>query len=414
MKNEWTDSKIQALKPQPARYSKRIGRGLYLFVEPTGTKIWRLRYTVNGRTEQLKLGEYPNLTLSKARVQADVRQDEAKAARKGDSATPAQKARSQTAEKLAVPTVTQLAKKWISLRGGPKTKAKRRHDIDKDVIPVIGTMRVNHVTKGHCLEIIDRPVSRGALAQANELFKILRALLRYAVACDYMDKSPMVGIEPPSKYVPKTRHLDENELLALFASINDSRISEASRLCIEWQILTAVRPTEAREARWSEIIGNKWIIPADRVKNSKEHTIYLSSAAQSVLEKIAELRQDIDDPVLFPGVTEGKALSNLTVTRALYRLQKRMQTKLREITGNEFQLLQPFTLHDLRRTAATTVTRLGFSRFVAGMLLNHTHQDNSVTAIYDQHDYEKEKTEAWEKLGEYISSLAEKGRSLSQ
>ena len=179
--------------------------------------------------------------------------------------------------------------------------------------------------------------------------------------------------------------------------------------CLEWQLLTASRPSESRDARWNEIDeaakpGPTWTIPASRSKNGKALVVHLSPAAMTVLERVRDLKpENVPDAPVFPGRIKGAPLSELAVTRAVSRLQSACETHLREKSGNGAATFAPFTPHDLRRTAASIVTSLGFSRFTAGLLLNHT--DSSVTSIYDRHDYEGDKRAAWLALGVHVAAL---------
>jgi integrase len=146
-----------------------------------------------------------------------------------------------------------------------------------------------------------------------------------------------------------------------------------------------------------------WTIPAARSKNRKPHTVYLSDAALAVLDQARALREPGKNAPLFPGRKPGEPLSVLAVTRAVKRLHPAIEAKVREFSGKNHAEVDDFTLHDLRRTAASLVTSLGFSRFIAGLLLNHT--DPSVTAIYDRNTYQNERRRAWAALGERVAAL---------
>lgn len=408
----WTDAKLAAEKPGATRKQRALGRGLYFIVEPWGAKYWRYRYKIAGTETRMKLGPYPAIGLADAERLRNEKEREARVARAGEGPAPAVRAKVARAERLAAPTVAGLADVWLKRKRNkqgkplaPKTVLERRKLLDKDILPHIGVMKAGHITKNHCREIINEVIDRGAMGQAVQVHKALRALFLYAVAEGYIEASPMAGRPAPAPYIAKERALSEVEVRALFAALETSDVSCTVRQCIEWQLMTAARPSEARLATWAEINEKTgtWTIPAERSKNRKPHIVYLSDALRSVLDAARATRGDGKHAALFPGRSEGKPLSDLAVTRALKRLHTTMQSKLRELTGDADAVLADFTQHDLRRTAATLVTNLGHSRFIAGLLLNHT--DQSVTAIYDRNNYEAEKRQAWRALGERVASL---------
>lgn len=410
---QWTDAKLKGEKPGKVRKQHNIGRGLYFIVEPWGAKYWRYRYKIGALESRMKIGDYPAMGLAAAEQVRNEKRTEASGARRGECPPPALKVKADIANRLKEPTVSDLADEWLLRRkvkktGKPlseRTKTERRYCLDHDILPFIGVMKAIHVTHEHCRKLIDKVEDRGSIGQAVHVHKAMRAMFRYAVGRRYLSVSPMAGLDSPAPYVPKNRNLSDIELQAMFDALKESDISMPVRHCIEWQLLTASRPTEARETTWGEIDEDKatWTIPIERSKNREPHIVHLSSAALKVLEKARPLRQKGKSAPLFPGRTEGKALSLLSVTRAIKRLLPAIESKVRKLSKDDEAVLEVFTPHDLRRTAATLVTKLHFSRFIAGLLLNHT--DQSVTGIYDQNDYEDEKRQAWRSLGERVAAI---------
>lgn len=410
---QWTDAKLKGEKPGKVRKQHNIGRGLYFIVEPWGAKYWRYRYKIGALESRMKIGDYPAMGLAAAEQVRNEKRTEASGARRGECPPPALKVKAEIANRLKEPTVSDLADEWLLRKKvkqtakplSERTKKERRYCLDHDILPFIGAMKAVHVTHEHCRKVIDKVEDRGSIGQAVHVHKAMRAMFRYAVGRRYLSVSPMAGLDSPAPYVPKNRNLSDIELQAMFDALKESDISMPVRHCIEWQLLTASRPTEAREATWGEIDEDNatWTIPIERSKNRKPHIVHLSAAAMKVLEKARPLRQKGKSAPLFPGRTEGKALSLLSVTRAIKRLLPAIESKVRKLSKDDEAVLEVFTPHDLRRTAATLVTKLHFSRFIAGLLLNHT--DQSVTGIYDQNDYEDEKRQAWRSLGERVAAI---------
>jgi hypothetical protein len=111
----WTDAKLQAIKPSAKRGQFSLGRGLYFIVEPRGAKYWRYRYKIDGREVRMKLGDYPQMMLARAEGERNAKQAEARQARQGHGPAPAAKAKVEHAERLAAPTVAELAEEWLIL-----------------------------------------------------------------------------------------------------------------------------------------------------------------------------------------------------------------------------------------------------------------------------------------------------------
>lgn len=408
-KGELTDAKILAARPRAARYELSPNRGLRLWVYPSGRKTWVMSYRIGDERVRLTLGEYGTglgaFTLAAARVEFDRRRREADQAREGLGPAPKQAAAVARAERLAEPTVSELAERWLAAPGkrGPKapgTVTEYRRMLDRDVIPHIGTLRAAHVTDKHLRSVLDKIADRGKPVAVSETFKLLRAMFRFALDRGTLEHSPAERLRIAPAERKKSRVLTDAELRALFALMRSdrTRVGESTALCLYWVLLTACRPGEARGALWSEVdqAAGTWTITGSRTKNGRAHVVALSAAALAALEQARELADE--HPYLFPGTSEDAPLTDQALSHAVRRMRDRLKTA---------GVVEPFTPHDLRRTAATIVAgKLGFGRFIASLLLGHVSEtEGSVTAIYDRHGYEPEKARAWEALGEYASAL---------
>lgn len=418
----WTDAKIKALRPGEQKRYELIDRGLRLAIYPTGAKAWFLRYKVAGRDEMVKVADYGEgegcLGLAGATTKAADLRRQAEAAREGTAAAPKQRATVARAERLAEPTVRELASLWLLAPGkkGPKspgTVIEYRRMLERDVLPHIGDLRAAHATDKHLRAVLDKIGERGKPVAVSETFKMLRAMFRYAVDSGRLQSSPMAAM----KYAPgereKNRTLSDAELRSFFARLaaDETRVGKATELCLLWVLVTACRPGEARGALWSEVdeAAGTWTIPGTRTKNRRAHVVTLSEAARGLL---VEARGNAGKgQYVFPGLLEGAPLSEQALSHCVRRLRERLA-----LDG----VTEEFTPHDLRRSAATIIAgRLGFGRFMASQILGHISETEAgVTAIYDRHDYAPERALAWHALGDYIAALragkAPKVRSLAE
>jgi integrase len=150
---------------------------------------------------------------------------------------------------------------------------------------------LTRVALQHC---IDGPRKRNAPGSAAQVYRTLRRLVSFAIKRDYITGlDPMRGIDNPRPYRPgPVNAANDAELLALFATLESSAMWPATKLAIELQLLTGVRPGEARLASWDEIDLEKatWTIPAERVKSGRMFIVHLSPAALALLDRARALR----------------------------------------------------------------------------------------------------------------------------
>jgi len=250
---------------------------------------------------------------------------------------------------------------------------------------------------------IDGPRKRNAPASAAQVYRTLRGLVSFAIKRDYIEGlDPMRGIDNPRPYRPgPVNAANDAELVALFGTLESSAIWPTTRLAIELQLLTGVRPGEARLASWDEIDLEKatWTIPSERVKSGRMFIVHLSPAAIALLERARDLRglnstgDGGRDDFVLPGAT-GRSLEKVAVARALTRIAERL-------ADSGGKRLRP---HDLRRTFRTMLSRLGIAPHVAELCMNH-QETETMRRVYDGYDYRDEMKEAWDKAGAHIASL---------
>ena len=388
MRKRFTDSFLKALKPTGERQTFKDSTGLYLRVGAAGGRSYYARYRWGKRERWMKLGNYPDMPLTDARAKLSKVMQSVKQAREGDAPDPAAAKAVERAERLAAPTVEQFVQEYIDRYAKVHKKSWKEDErqLDLDVVPVIGGLKVRDVAKRHILAIMDRIEKRGHPKQAGECLKVVRRMFSFSIDRDLISTNPCAGIKAPAKYEPKDRVLSDKELSGLLSALDAATFSPTIKDCLTFQALTAVRPSEAREARWDEIDEKRrlWTIPRTRTKMGRPHAVPLTDAAIAVLERAREYSDG--SGYVFPGQIEGKPLSELAGARALARSRELLKKH-----GCGF-----FSPHDLRRTAATKIAELGYGLAVPHVL---GHHQRTVTRIhYDLYDYTGEKRaalEAW-------------------
>ena len=290
----------------PGRYAD--GNGLYLFVQPSGTRSWIQRLVVRGRRRELGLGSLALVSLAEAREKALVNR---KLAREGGDPL-AEKRRTEGIPSFAEAASRVLEQKRDGWRG-------RRHhrewmsSLRRFAFPRIGKMPVSEVTSADVLEILT-PIWHRKASSARRVRQRLRAVLEWAVAMEYRIDNPCDRIGPvlgPQHDV--TEHmqaLPHREVAAVIRTVRASGALPAARLAFEFLVLTAARWGEVRWAEWEEIDRDAgvWTVPASRMKANRQHRVPLCGRALEILEAVQALDEGAGPLVFTRG--QGKPLND--------------------------------------------------------------------------------------------------------
>lgn len=358
-----TDSRVASLKPPAAgqeEHADDLVTGLRLRIGAGGRKAWIVRTRAGGKPINKTIGTYPLLSLGKARDEAKKLLIEI-----ATNGTP----RVQR-------TFGELAKDWIANVAEPNNRSWRLQSrrLDIHVLPRWKDTPLDRIKRADVRALVES--IEGAVAPGRAL-AIVRTLFRYAMSRDWIDASPAEAIEKPGKDTPRDRVLDMAEV---------RRVFEAADLLgypfggyIKTLVLTGQRRTEVATMRWDQLDlkAGTWILPADNTKSERAHLVPLSKATVDVLEAAPRLGD-------FVWTSNGKTpISGFSKTK----------TRLDEFIASKGGTLAPWRLHDIRRSVATHMVRLGVTETVVGRVLNHAAQ--GVTArVYALHSYAPEKRDA--------------------
>lgn len=308
------------------------GGGLYFRVSEFNTRSWVFRYTRSSKAREMGLGAYPDVTLKEARERAaEARKllrddidpiDRRQAAR---STMIAARESSLTFEQCAAAFIAVKEHEWKNAKHGDQW----RNTLAAYAYPVIGgAMLVQDVGQAHILRILE-PMWTTKTETASRLRGRIESVLDYATARGYrkgdnparwkghLDKL----LATPGK-VQKVEHHAALPYAVVGAFITELRKQTGmGARALEFAIITAARSGEVRGATWAEIdmAGTVWIIPAERMKAGKEHSIPLSDAAMALLR---ELPRMAGSDLLFPN-TKDNVLSDMTLSAVLRRMERR-------------------------------------------------------------------------------------------
>lgn len=389
-KLQFTALSIKALKPSKKSVEyfdegRAKGDGsLALRVSPQGKMTWFVMYRgKDGKQKRFILGTYPSLSLSKAR--------ESLAALKiGSGADPvaerkAEIEREKEAEEEAnrKPTVRKLWEVYLEKRSNQgKAESTNREEDRKwkiDVEPYIGDMLVEEVTPVDLSNLLER-LSASSPVSANRLHSFLRVLFKPAIAKGWITIHPMQWIDKPAKEKPRKRILSDEEIKDLWQRLD--KVQPNARDSMKLLLLTAQRKGEIFKMKWEDIDDN-WIWHQKENKTDSVHLLPLSSQVISILKNKPKISEWV-----FP--SNRNASHVIDVKKVRIALNKKM--------GGE-----PWTEHDLRRTARTLMSRLKIKHHVRERVLNHSQ--GGMVRVYDQHDYLDEKRDALKKLGNEINRI---------
>ena len=276
MRNSLSVAKIRGLEPQAKRFEVSDGRGLALEVNPSGLMAWRWRYMLRGRPSKINLGRFPHLSLADARQRRDVL---LAAVREGRS--PAEQRRLENQSQGM--TIERFAELWLTRQVSRKREDLKpiRRYLARDVYPVIGKKPLASVEKKDFREIIEAKLDAERPQAALALRNIFKRIWDYAVECEITDKSADVMI-PKAKYVAekseRSRALKEAEIRLFLRALETARLKPQLKDALLLILLTLVRKSELRLARWVEfdLERAEWALPEEHSKMDTALMIPLS------------------------------------------------------------------------------------------------------------------------------------------
>jgi integrase len=373
---------VETVKPKRSRagttarteYPDAGCPGLYLVVQPTGTRSWAFRFHRRGKTGKKTLGSAGEggLSLAAARAAAAThrhRLEQGVDVTAVTSVTP----KAEGGEDKIEAAVAAFLELHVRRKNRASTAQATEGVFNKIVLPVWRGRTIGSIRKRDIIELVESVVASGRGYRANRTLAALSKFFNWLVARDALAFSPVAGVEPPHKEEARTRILDDDELRALwFACEHEGALGQAIRVLI----LTGARRNEVGQMRWSEIAEDLqlWTLPAGRTKNAREHSIPLSSQAWMLIEARPQFA---GCPFVFSA--DGKGAVN-----SWGKVKHRISAK----AGIP---AEAWRLHDLRRTCASGMQKLGVQVPVIERALNHVSGTfRGVVGIYQQHDYADE------------------------
>ena len=393
-----TDIAIKSLKSKDKPYKVADRDGLYVSVAPTGTKTFRYDYRVNGRRETLTIGRYGKygITLAAAREKLI---DAKKLVDEGVS--PAKEKKRAKAKAKSEGTFGELAQRWLAeSEMSDSTRDMRRHIVDRDLIPALGNYTLREVTSEDVRQLCDKIKKRGAPSTALHAREFIKLIYAFANLHGIRVENPAEEVDPRSiaRVRPRDRSLTPLEIRVLYRVLEEITANPTLKLGVKFILLTMKRKTEVAHATWDEVSFQDavWTIPKKRMKTGLDHNVYLSNQALDILVALKTCAGG--SKYVFPSRYDTfSPISNATFNRITDSAHK---------LASEMELpLEPFTVHDLRRTGSTLLNELGFNRDWIEKSLAHEDRRSS-RGVYNKAEYADQRRHMMQEWADMIDAWA--------
>lgn len=394
-----TDAALKALKPKDKVYKVSDRDGMYARVTPTGLISFSLDYRLNGRRETVYLGRYGRDGISLARAR-ELCLDAKRAVREGRS--PAIEKQREKRRLKEAKSFGQFGEKWLDKAPmADSTRAMRRSIFDRELLPVWRNRLLHEITPDDLRALCAKIVDRGAPATAIHVRDILKQIYSFAILHGEKVPNPADEVGPASiaAFRPRDRALSPTEIRIMLRQLEHVPTLPTIRLGMKLFLLTMVRKSELQDAVWDEVDFENavWSIPKERMKRSKPHNVYLSRQALDTM--IALKTCAGNSRYLLPSRYDADApMSRATFNRITYAVV--------DLAQKEGLPLEPFTVHDLRRTGSTLLNELGFNSDWIEKCLAH-EDGRSSRGVYNKAEYEVQRRHMLQEWSDVVDAWVE-------
>jgi integrase len=386
-----TAKTVENAKPRAARVEVPDSgcRGLYLIVQPSGRKAWAVRYRFQGKPRKLTLNGVGSLAAArKAATDAlhELELGNDPASLKFDAKAAEEKA----AALRAGDTVDNLASQFIERYAKKQTRENSwrmtQRIFDRIVLPAWRGRIIHDIKRRDVIDLVEGVAERTPIL-ANRVHAALSKFFNWLASRDVIVASPCAGVARPSKEQPRDRILNDEEIKAVWTACD--AIGGQGGACVKMMLITGQRRGEVAGMRRGEIEGDMWTLPPERTKNGQKHLVPLSRQAMAIIKSMPQIVGDVD--YVFPG-SGNRRLAGFSHIKD--RIDARTKFKA------------PWTIHDLRRTVASGMARIGITLPVIERVLNHAGGSFAgIVGVYQRHDYAAERRQALETWGTFVADL---------
>jgi integrase len=402
-----TELAVKKTKPADKPFRLFDGGGMYLEVQPSGSRYWRLKYRFQGKEKLLGLGVYDDVTLTEAREE---RQKARKLLAAGVDPSAARKAEKAARTGVSAGSFETVAREWHATKspGWSAGHAKRAMArLEQNVFPFIGVQHIDSVTAPELLEVIRRIEKRGRIETAHTVKQLCGQVFKFGIATGKCKSNPAGDVGEALTPVI-VNHLaavtEPGEIGTLMRAIADYDGQPVTRGALLLSALVFQRPGNVRAAEWADIDLNKalWTIPSadmkrrvQEKKSGRPHLVPLSTQAVAVLRDLHELTGH--GRYVFPSLLTGeRCMSENTVNTALRRLG---------YSKSEM------TAHGFRAMARTALAeQLDVSPDIIEAQLAHA-KSGPLGAAYDRAEFMAQRRSMMQKWADYLGELRDAAKA---
>ena len=387
------DRQIKNAKPAEKPFKLNDGKGLYLYINTGGGKLWRFDFSYNGKRKTLSIGKYPTISLVEARQAAE---NARRLLVSGQDPSEAKQQAKRERQTAALNTFESIARRWHSdnlIRWKENHAARVLRYFETDVFPVIGAMSIQEIRVSDIKAVLDGVMVRGVNNTAEKIREWTGAIFDYAVMLEIVETNPAYSLR---KYIPakQTDHrpaLPREELTEFFRRLILAEIEPQNRIALILNMLTFLRSTELRGGQWNEIDFDAavWTVPAQRMKHEKTapkppHAVPLADWTLELLAELKELTGNTS--FLFPSRTKTDGfISDATISRIIERMGYKGRV----------------TPHGFRSLASSVLNEQGFNPDAIERQLAHI-ENNKIRAAYNRADYLNERKEFMQWYSDFL------------
>jgi integrase len=360
---------------------KSDGGGLTFTLSKAGRASWVLRYRYGGKGREITIGNYPDISLKDARVEAT------KLRAKVDMG--ANVAADKRKTKLAASTARsfkELSALYLE-KSGAKVKESTRKEtgryLTKDINPRIGSLAANEITVAEIINIVEQ-IAKRSQSVARRAFEILSVIFSFGMSRQIVPKNVCAGLKVSDilgEIKPRRQriYLSEDELRVMLPTLHSLGIENA--LMVKILLATCTRKSELLKARWDEVdlVTGIWTIPANNIKrrkSAKPAEAFRIPLPPTVIDWFQQLKAlAVDSPYVLPARKRGYGKKSDTISKST--LNAALDRVKLGVTD--------FTPHDLRSTARSHLGAMGVDIITAERCLNH--ELGGLVPIYDKNDY---------------------------
>lgn len=378
-----TDAGLKALKPKEKLYKIVDRDGMYVVIQPAGAIVFRYDYRLSGRRETLTIGRYGLGGLSLARARERL-VDAKRMISEGIS--PAHEKQREKRRLKEAKSFGEFGERWMQeAKMADSTRAMRRAIYERDILPVFRNRLLTEISPDDLRSICAKVKQRSAPATAVHVRDIVKLVYAFAILHGEKVDNPADEVGPASiaTFVPKDRSLSPSEIRIMLRQIDHIPTLPTIRLGMKLFLLTMVRKSGLQDATWDEVDFENavWSIPKERMKRSKSHNVYL---AQQTIDILIALKTCAGNSRY---VLPSRYDADAPMSRATFN---RITAAVVERAKKEGLPLEPFTVHDLRRTGSTLLNELGFNSDWIEKCLAH-EDGRSSRGIYNKAEYEHQR-----------------------